>query len=485
VEHTYGTNAQRDAEAVKKIMSEPLTVCSAERNLDRCAQRVGRPATAQMGVDDPIQRRDSMGGTHGPEQVLTPRLHVRCYVLRCNQRNVVISANNHARLLALAVSVLLGGNAAAGSTSGGEQINFGEHFSGNWRQEGWQGSSYREWSGDVDYWKFDWRTDAVDQIGSLQKGRRDDGGISAGFPLKVDRLKSETRMSTTGSVSGLLSNDYIFGVYGWTNDENEPWPVDGYRNEFYINFYGYADYSDATSLGSLTIDGVVYDCYKKRLSQNLNYAVWQWVASSRTRTWSPSVNITPIFEKWRANGLPNQYIMSLSWIVETFAGSGGSLTLSQINIPNLALPNFIDNGVYRLTPKIAPDKSADVVGASAADGAKLQIYTWGGSDNQQYTISHVGDDLYEITPQHAAGERLDVAGASTANGAKVQIWGDSNGSNQRWKIEDMGDGYYRLSPQHAPKKYLYVAGSSTVNGARIKIWEGHRGDAQLWKLQRQ
>src|SRR5689334_4985234 len=56
--------------------------------------------------------------------------------------------------------------------------------------------------------------------------------------------------------------------------------------------------------------------------------------------------------------------------------------------------------------------------------------------------------VYELESQVAPAMALDVASSSTASGANVQIWTYGGGNNQKWKAIDVGGGYFSFAPLH-------------------------------------
>jgi endoglucanase len=55
--------------------------------------------------------------------------------------------------------------------------------------------------------------------------------------------------------------------------------------------------------------------------------------------------------------------------------------------------------------------------------------------NQKWTISATSGGYYRLTPTHATNMALDVNGVSTADGANVQIWTYGGGNNQQWTFQ--------------------------------------------------
>lgn len=68
----------------------------------------------------------------------------------------------------------------------------------------------------------------------------------------------------------------------------------------------------------------------------------------------------------------------------------------------------------------------DVINRATTNGSLIQLWSYGGGTNQQWTPVSVGIGLFKLV-NVASGRCLDVPGASAANGAQLQIY-DCNGT---------------------------------------------------------
>jgi beta-glucanase (GH16 family) len=135
----------------------------------------------------------------------------------------------------------------------------------------------------------------------------------------------------------------------------------------------------------------------------------------------------------------------------------------------------IANGTYRI---VARHSGKALDSAGTGDGANVQQWAYAGTNNQRWTVTHLGSGQYQIQ-NVAANKALDAAGAG-ANGTNVQIWTYGGGNNQRWTITATSGGYYRLSPVHAPSHALDVSGISTADGANVHLWSYLGQNNQQW-----
>ena len=141
----------------------------------------------------------------------------------------------------------------------------------------------------------------------------------------------------------------------------------------------------------------------------------------------------------------------------------------------------IGNGNYEIK-NVLSGKSMDVTGvgggANTADGANVQVWTYGGGNNQKFTVTSLGGGQYSIRPVHSA-KSIDVAGNSTADGANVHQWAYGGGNNQKFTIVDAGSGQYNIKPVHSGK-CVEVAGNSTADGANVQQWGCVGSNSQKW-----
>jgi hypothetical protein len=138
----------------------------------------------------------------------------------------------------------------------------------------------------------------------------------------------------------------MWSIYGWTHAENAGWvSPNGWNNEFYVLFRSWnASYrGPATSgggyvaIGSTTIDGVVFDGYIHDMPWGTPNQT-QWVLEARTPTWSGSVDLAKAFAFWRSKGLPNEYVVDLTWALEAGAGAGASS--GEVRLTNIVVPTL-------------------------------------------------------------------------------------------------------------------------------------------------
>jgi lysophospholipase L1-like esterase len=116
------------------------------------------------------------------------------------------------------------------------------------------------------------------------------------------------------------------------------------------------------------------------------------------------------------------------------------------------------------------------------DGCNIQQWGFMGTTNQQFTFTHVGNDVYKIICVKS-GKSIDVSGVSTTDGANVHQWGYVSGTNQQFLMLPVDSDYYKIVAKHSGK-LVEVAGFSTVNGGNVQQWTDANQISGQWKLVR-
>src|SRR5690606_17869484 len=88
---------------------------------------------------------------------------------------------------------------------------------------------------------------------------------------------------------------------------------------------------------------------------------------------------------------------------------------------------------------------------------------------------------YSVTNVQS-GLSLDVASNSLDHGAKFQLWSSNGGNNQKFAFIPADGGYHRITPVHSNKP-ADVTGVSTGEGVQIQQWRYITGSHQQWRLE--
>ncbi len=69
--------------------------------------------------------------------------------------------------------------------------------------------------------------------------------------------------------------------------------------------------------------------------------------------------------------------------------------------------------------------------AGTTDGVKIIQQTCNSSSAQMWKLTSLSTGVYEISLYNTA-EALDVTGNSTSDGAQIQVWTYGGGNNEKW-----------------------------------------------------
>lgn len=229
------------------------------------------------------------------------------------------------------------------SSTGSESVAIGDLYTSNWRSDDFRGTALRVWTPGGDAFFFRWTTTAGDQIGRI--GRTFPSPV---LGVRVDEVRPGTIMSTLAAARDVGTGGFlIWSIYGWTHADYAGWPApNGWNNEFYVSFRSWngshrGPNTDPRNgyvpIGSVTIDGVLFDGFIHDMPWGTPNQT-QWVIEAREPSWSGQVDLSKAFAFWRSKGLPNEYVVDLTWALEAGAGAGGSsgeIQLTQVVVPPL------------------------------------------------------------------------------------------------------------------------------------------------------
>lgn len=124
---------------------------------------------------------------------------------------------------------------------------------------------------------------------------------------------------------------------------------------------------------------------------------------------------------------------------------------------------------------------AEILGASAADGAPAGQWGDTGNATQAWTLRAIGSN-YEIVNANS-GKLLEIPNAATGDGVDAVQWGPTGSATQRWTATRVG-AHWRFTNANSGK-VLEVNGASTADGAVLQQWPSTGGNHQQWQLVRE
>ncbi|MFC0626992.1 ThuA domain-containing protein [Kribbella deserti] len=164
----------------------------------------------------------------------------------------------------------------------------------------------------------------------------------------------------------------------------------------------------------------------------------------------------------------NQFLVdALKWL----GGAGGS-------VPPVEQPN--PAAWYSVANK-ANSKCVDARAAGTANGTVIQQYACNASTAQQFQFATTSDGFTRVNNRNDATKVVDVSGVSTSDNAGLQLWAYGGGNNQQWKAVPEGDGYFHFVARHS-NKCLTVPNGSTADSVQLVQLTCNGGASQSFRL---
>lgn len=129
-------------------------------------------------------------------------------------------------------------------------------------------------------------------------------------------------------------------------------------------------------------------------------------------------------------------------------------------------PGEISPTVWYAVTNRATGKCVDARAAASANGTVIQQYTCNGTNAQRFQFPPTSGGYGRINSQLNASQVLDVTNVSTADGAPIQLWSYGGGLNQQWQWVTEGGGYYHFVNRNSGR-CLAVPGSSTADSVQL------------------
>jgi hypothetical protein len=279
---------------------------------------------------------------------------------------------------------------------------------------------------------------------------------------------------------------------------DEPW-----GNMFYFWGNGYHSTSNpsrnSTHSPEAHVDAQFQKMKTKFIDRGIPVIVGEFAAMKRSNLTGDDLNrhlaSRTYWHKYVANSMRSHGLYPIFWDIHNvlFNWTTGAV-LDQANITALkggaALPppgggggggGVPGNGTFKIVSRHS-GKAMDALNNGTADGTQIIQWTYGGGNNQRWTLLNRGSNQYSIIGV-ASGKGLDINGSSTANGTKVQLWTWSNVNNKKFTFAATSSGYYRITPVHATGSCLDVAGNSTADGGLVHLWAYGGANNQQWAFQ--
>ncbi|WP_394619808.1 RICIN domain-containing protein [Lentzea sp. JNUCC 0626] len=123
-------------------------------------------------------------------------------------------------------------------------------------------------------------------------------------------------------------------------------------------------------------------------------------------------------------------------------------------------PGGIDPAAWYAVVNKGNGKCVDAKAAGAVNGTVIQQYSCNGTTAQQFQFQGTSGGFSRANNRTNSALVLDVAGVSGADNAGIQLWTYGGGNNQQWQAVAEGGGYYHLVARHSGKCLTVPGGSS-------------------------
>ena len=124
----------------------------------------------------------------------------------------------------------------------------------------------------------------------------------------------------------------------------------------------------------------------------------------------------------------------------------------------------------------------DASGWGTANGTTVQQWSCGSQQaNQEWQFRAAGNGAYSIVNRNASSEVWDVTNVGSADGSLLQLWTYGGGGNQQWTPVSLGNGYYKFVGVGSGR-CLDTPAASTANGVQLQIYDCNGTGAQAFKL---
>jgi hypothetical protein len=150
----------------------------------------------------------------------------------------------------------------------------------------------------------------------------------------------------------------------------------------------------------------------------------------------------------------NRFVLDgLKWL-----GGGGTTTPPP--------DGTIDPSVWYAVSNKANGKCVDARAAGSANGTVIQQYACNGTAAQQFQFAPTSGGYDRINNRTNPAQVIDVANVATTDNAGLQLWAYGGGNNQQWQPVSEGSGYYHFVARHSGK-CLTVPGASTADSVQL------------------
>jgi hypothetical protein len=147
--------------------------------------------------------------------------------------------------------------------------------------------------------------------------------------IPVDSINGNPKARHRHRLSDITGGGGYTGLYGWFGKAGKPDSIELYINENWAG--GDFGMGDTIKMGSITVDGGIYDIYTRPRKGD---RFVQWWSNRRTPRTSGTISYKKHFDAWRKLGMPNATLTRLTFALEARWGvkTGGSVKYERFSI---------------------------------------------------------------------------------------------------------------------------------------------------------
>jgi hypothetical protein len=170
-----------------------------------------------------------------------------------------------------------------------------------------------------------------------------------------------------------------------------------------------------------------------------------------------------------ASEMQNRFILdSLLWL-------GGASSVPPGPISSTAWYSIVNKN---------SSKCVSARGGATANGTVIHQFTCNNTNAQQFRFQPTSDGFVRLNNRNNPARVIDVTGVSPNDNAGLQLWTFGGGNNQQWQPIAEGGGFYHLVSRHSGK-CVTVPGASTADSVQLVQLTCNGSAAQSFRLVQQ
>jgi glucosylceramidase len=154
--------------------------------------------------------------------------------------------------------------------------------------------------------------------------------------------------------------------------------------------------------------------------------------------------------------------------VEAVNSAGSSPASNQATATTLAATVISTTSYYQIVNE-ASGSCLDDTGGGTSNGTVLQQYTcYANNVNQEWLFTATSGGYYEVSTYDASTLAWNVVGSGTSPGTDMQLWTYGGGNNEQFEPVLLSTGYYEFIDRNSGL-CLNVPGGANTNGLQLQI----------------